>query len=349
MADFDRNSTVKELDRIANLYDSKNELEYELYRIAQNEKDEIDEKASTIIKGLNDYQAKANDGFGVNTPVISPVCTTTPPPERPDTKNADKVVWIGALSGLACLGSLVLYIILSILGIGTYVSGLFTLLIIGTSVCWFVFGRFVGPYVDWRKKQTEWDKKFESYSDFGVQDRFLNECVEYEKRFLDVVADCSKVYDQEQAKYENMLAQIHSEYAEKSSKTQAELDNVTEQLNAVTLIQPDLFDNAASISKLLRTQRADTLKEAINLAIEEERKENQERERREEARRQEAILEEQAYQTRMHERAMEQAAERQAAEARAHAAAMEAQARAQTAETEKLRKELEKQNGTRKY
>ena len=48
MADFDRNSTVKELDRIANLYDSKNELEYELYRIAQNEKDEIDEKASTI-------------------------------------------------------------------------------------------------------------------------------------------------------------------------------------------------------------------------------------------------------------------------------------------------------------
>lgn len=138
-------------------------------------------------------------------------------------------------------------------------------------------------------------------------------------------------------------------HAEKSSKTQAELDNVTEQLNAVTLIQPDLFDNAASISKLLRTQRADTLKEAINLAIEEERKENQERERREEARRQEAILEEQAYQTRMHERAMEQAAERQAAEARAHAAAMEAQARAQTAETEKLRKELEKQNGTRKY
>lgn len=231
----------------------------------------------------------------------------------------------------------------------SYVSGLFTLLIIGTAVCWFVFGRFVGPYVDWRKKQTEWDKKFESYSDFGVQDRFLNECVEYEKRFLDVVADCSKVYDQEQAKYENLLAQIHSEYAEKSSKTQAELDNVTEQLNAVTLIQPDLFDNAASISKLLRTQRADTLKEAINLAIEEERKENQERERREEARRQEAILEEQAYQTRMHERAMEQAAERQAAEARAHAAAMEAQARAQTAETEKLRKELEKQNGTRKY
>ncbi len=85
-------------------------------------------------------------------------------------------------------------------------------------------------------------------------------------------------------------------------------------------IHPDLFGDAARIAKLLETGRADTLKEAINLAFEEDRKDAEEEARQIEAARREAILEQQAQETREHQQAMEQAA-------REHNAAMEREAR----------------------
>lgn len=351
MADFDRKDTIEELDRIASLYDLKNRLIDELYSIKQSEEEEINEKASPIIEGLEEYQLKARDNFGIETPVISSVCSVTPPPQKPVIKNAGTAVWIGALSGLCFLVSLTLYILLCIFknNIADSLSWLFSLLIMGTAVCWFIFYRSVDQYIFWRNRQTKWDKQFRSYSESGDQERFLKECAEYEKRFFEVVEDCTKVYDEEQKKYEELQDQIHSEYVKKSGKTQSEFENVSEQLNAVTLIDSSLFDDAASISNLLRTQRADSLKEAINLAIEEKRKDKQERERRNEARRQQEILEEHAYQTRVHEQAMERSAELQAKLTREHAAVMEEQARAQTYETIRIRRELEKQKSTRKY
>ena len=80
---------------------------------------------------------------------------------------------------------------------------------------------------------------------------------------------------------------------------------------------------------MLKTGRADTLKEAINLALEEDRKDREEAERRAEARQQEAILERQARDNRMHNEAMQRAAEEEARATRAHNAAMEKEARAQ--------------------
>ena len=65
--------------------------------------------------------------------------------------------------------------------------------------------------------------------------------------------------------------------------------------------------------------RADTLKEAINLAFEEDRKDAEEISRQLEASRQEAILEQQAEEARMHQQALERAT-------REHNAAMEKQA-----------------------
>lgn len=346
MADFDRNGTVRELDRIAVLYDEKNNLERELSGLAEREKEESYEKVNSIADGLDEYRANANKNFGVKTPVISYVCRAPLPPDRPVIKSTN-TVWLGAFCGVAIWGLLLLYILLCFLGIGGYVTGLFVVLILGSVGGWIFLNGAVSEFTDWKKAQAKWERRFDAYSDIGVQDQFLNECAEYEKRFLEVVADCTNKVNEEREKYDEWLTPMHEEYAKKRRETRDELDSVTEQLNAVTLIQPDLFDNAAVISKLIRTGRADSLKEAINLAFEEERKDRQERERREEAKRQEAILEEQANQTRMHEYAMEEAAERQAREAREHAAAMEAQVRAQMEETEKIRKELEKQNAKR--
>lgn len=105
-----------------------------------------------------------------------------------------------------------------------------------------------------------------------------------------------------------------------------------EQLKAVTIIHPDMADKASDIARILERGRADTLKEAINLALEDDRKATEEMNRQAEAQRLEAILERQAQDARRHQMEMEEAerAHNKAVEeeTRRNNAAMEREARA---------------------
>lgn len=342
MTEFNRNDTVHELDRIAELFDSKNELEEKIYRILQEGKEKADEEAHVIINELEDYQKKAEKGFDVPAPKLSALCFCKPP-AKPTIDNPKMTVWIGALAGISWICLIILVILFAFFQ-QMLLSVLSWLASMAAGALWIKYNSNVEDYLYWLTIKKNWENRCNAVPDFGERDRFINECVKYEQKFFSVVEDCSEHYRQQSEKYVEICNRISSFYLDQANEVQKELGGVEDQLSKVTLIQPDLFENAALISKLLRTQRADSLKEAINLAIEEVRKDEQEYTRREEARRQEAILEDQALRTRLHNDAMERVAERQAAAEKEHADRMEAQARAQVEETKRLRQEIERQN-----
>ena len=103
-----------------------------------------------------------------------------------------------------------------------------------------------------------------------------------------------------------------------------------------------MFGSALHISKLLETGRADTLKEAINLAFDEDRKDAEEEARQIEAARKEAILEQQTQDAREHNAAMER-------EAREHNLAMQAAAREQNNIAQQNRLAKQQNNAREQY
>ena len=108
---------------------------------------------------------------------------------------------------------------------------------------------------------------------------------------------------------------------------QAKVDEIKpllEEIENNTVLHTDYVPYAARLARLIESGRADTLKEAINLMLDDIRKDKEEAERRDEARRQEE-------ETRRHNMAMQNIAEQEARDARAHNAAMEKAARDQAA------------------
>ena len=140
------------------------------------------------------------------------------------------------------------------------------------------------------------------------------------------------------------ISNIQKAFSKKHDDLNNQLENTETQLSAVTLIHPDLFGSALHIAKLIETGRADTLKEAINLAFDEDRKDAEEEARQMEAARKETILEQQAEAleraAREHNAAMER-------EAREHNLAMQAAAREQNNIAREQNRLAKQQNNAR--
>ncbi len=340
MSEFNREATIKELDRIAELYNRRNDLEEEVSEIYNSAEKEQENLSTTVLNELESYQESVNKNFGADMPKLSPIARNIPP-FKPDIDN--KKMKRAAICGLIFIAAVVINIIISnvtttdTIGLAGFgFTFLLIILSIATAIGYCCWNSEIQKYTEWEKKYANWKNQLENIGTFN-NDHFYVECDDFEKALEKNIALCAAHYDEKNTQFESDSKAITEKWTEKLSSVNAELDNVKGQLDAVTLIHSDLFYSASHIAKLLSTQRADTLKEAINLAIEEDRKDAQEAERRREAQRQEAILEEQAFQTRMHEQAMERSA-------REHAAQMEAQAKAQVAETERLRRAVEQQN-----
>ena len=140
---------------------------------------------------------------------------------------------------------------------------------------------------------------------------------------MKLIDNCSKEYKKQTKAHKEGLENIKDKYLKKAEQLHAEIDAIATQLDEVTLINKGMLNMAWRISDMLKQGRAETLKEAINLAFDEARKDEEEAERREEARIQEEILEQQALDNRMHNEAMQRAAEEEARANRAHRIAME--------------------------
>ena len=248
-----------------------------------------------------------------------------------------------ALFGLVFYLSAVLFI-LSFFGVkfGIGFSFILVAALFISGILWLAKCGNLSNYFDWEKSIDEWRK--EAQATIVSKEEIIRQYVAFEEAFLKTVEEykCTKESCESQLmlKYEKIVAP-DKEQLEALEKTIEEDYKIIENN---TLLHKDHIGYIESIVQLLETGRADDLKEAINMAIEEERKIENENERRAEAYRQERILEEQARQNMLHNQEMERAERQRVEAAREHAAKMEAQAKLQAEETRKLRQELERQN-----
>lgn len=330
-------SSVKELHRIGELYEHKVLLEDKLEDIVSEEKEELEAQKDNFFTNLLQYQEEQVK----NLPKI-PENNTIIKKSIPEPPQNPKDPTLGAIVGIIFFVSLPLLIASFILGIMmTFLSQIFGILgqisflaAIISGIAWFLyFSGIVNQYLSYKEKLDDWDNTANASLVKGQNERFYSECMEFENAFLALTKACDTYYESEKEKNSNVIDNIRKAYSEKHDDLNNQLERTETQLNAVTLIHPDLFSSALHIAKLLETGRSDTLKEAINLAVEEDRKDAEEQARQEEAARQEAILKQQAEDTRIHQQTLEQAArEHNAAmerEAREHNQAMQAAAREQ--------------------
>ena len=343
------NEIISELDRISALYNRYQALNADMDNVVDEKEEEDGAFGREIVETLNEFKREQDQNFGAKKPRVAPACLEIAPerPKKPNTTKPVKDIFIGAVSGLVTLFSVIFWGALAIINPDNSALGLILLsvfLLFGSVVFWFskgagnvtVFVNWCNAQKEWQKKHAEWEKKFNQSATKEENDRFLGEFREYDRCFLKLVDICSEKYAEEFKRYEDGLEKIKEKYVAKLDRIHNEISEVCDQLEGVTLIHNDLFNNAWRISAMLKTGRADSLKEAINLALDEERKDMEEEARRAEARQQQAILEQQARDNRIHNETMARAAEEEARAMRAHNAAMEraAQAQAQAAQAQ---------------
>lgn len=319
---------VKELRRIGELYADKETLRNELDDLAFEEKEEFEAQKDNFVANLFKYQAEQSKKLKIpkNNAIIKKSIPI--PPQNP------KDPTLGAIVGIIFFASIPLFIISFILKIFTitipFLSQIFGLIgqisffaaIVG-GIAWFAhFASIVNQYFSYKEKLNDWVNTAKTSFADGQNERFYSECIKFENEFLELVKACDRYYEAEKEKNAIAISNIQKAFSKKHDDLNNQLENTETQLSAVTLIHPDLFGSALHISKLLETGRADTLKEAINLAFDEERKDAEEEARQIEAARKEAILEQQTQDAREHNAAMER-------EAHEHNLAMQAAAREQ--------------------
>ncbi len=348
--DMSISEMIAELDRISGLYEQYKSLSGSMDLIVHEKNEEDDTYSLEIVEKIYDFQSIETEKLKTKIPEKKADClkaiSRCPRMPRGILGYPMASLLLGVGSTAFMIFSIIFWISLVIINPGNKALGLIFLsviMLIASVILWFSKGlrilrewfKWYDAYKKWQEEIKEWEQKFDESATSDDDKRFINECKEYDAAFLNMVDACFKELQRQQQAHESGLESIKDKYLKKAEKLHEEIDGIAVQLDQVTLINKEMLGMAWRISAMLKQGRAETLKEAINLAFDEERKDDEEAKRREEARIQEEILEQQAIDNRMHNEAMERAAEAEASANRAHREAMEQAAEEQARALEK--------------
>lgn len=316
-------SVIKELDQINETYQRYTGFNTKIATVKNRQRADENTITSVVKEKMRKYEKKRMSEIKAEIPLLDnelliPVLHPPVLPCRPCSSNHLKAIILSASSGLLILAG-ILGIVVPILFAWLLPDFLYTLIgvcLLGGLIMWFLGGgSTVESYLKWQKeiieysKQMEaWDHEYSKMDLIKISDKLLAAVSKYEQEFLSIVKDCDTISSEfvvEMREEKNKLSKQHHAELEQLDQEWKEICN---QLEAVTLIHPDLFYIAWRISSALKNGRASTLKEAINIAIDDERLEREEAARQAEARRQEAILQRQAEANRRHNEAVERTA-----------------------------------------
>lgn len=160
--------------------------------------------------------------------------------------------------------------------------------VIATVIFYFVFSQSKSNYYTEKKKYDE--KKTASTESLQ---RFHDAICRYEKEKVSALENLKvfvKEYQTAYGKYESVL----ETYSKKKEDAFASFVSNMEQAKEIDIVPQEYYHLLKAVISLLKSGRADTYKEALNMAIEEERLEEAEQYRREEELKRTRILEEQA-------------------------------------------------------
>ena len=308
---------VAELDHIYDTYQRYVNFDSQTEKVKSRHRAEKDAITSATKDKMKSYEKKRRTEIKASSPTLYKALWTPIPalPLIPISNNHTKTIIMGAASGLAIPVGLVLYLIginaIMYSGLAAklleFFSGIGGVLLLGGLVMWFFLGggSAVEDYLNWQKEIPEYDKQMKewecAYSKLDPiqsSNKLVSDVAEYEKEFLSMVKDCDA-----------MFAKLRDEMLEEKSKLSKQHHTELEQLDE------EWKGICNELESALERGRANTLQEAINIAIDDERLAKEEAARQAEARRQEAILQRQAEDNRRHNEELERAAREQAREA----------------------------------
>ena len=151
------------------------------------------------------------------------------------------------------------------------------------------------------------EEALESWFSVEEKEQFYSTFREYDKSFIKILKTCEKKAKEEWTIYDSELSAFEKNYVEEKKKLEDKQIALSRELYKHTVIDSSLFQIAGDIYTILKLKRADTLKEAINLALDDKRKEAEDAQRA------------------LHNAEMERLAEERVSAARAQAHAVERQ------------------------
>lgn len=313
-----------QLDKIADLFSEGRTLESEMIELPPQKKSEANEALEKTFKNLQGFERDIKKKYPLKSPE-EPSSTRFFSGFRSIPKSKKKPQTI--LSPLSLTLGLVAHVV-SAISIVLLLMGIlfsFILAIIGLVLCvasFIIIAKL--PHEDYQ--HYDWWYSFNKYTNEKISKYFEEreiihaEITKYQKSYFSIVEECDKKYMQELVNLTNFNAELDEKYAAMAIEIDTKIKEIEAKLEKITVIHSDLFYLAGRISSVLKQGRADTLKEAINIALDDQRKADEELNRQLEAER----MEEEA---RRHNEAMQREAERQSEMAAAQARAAEEQAR----------------------
>lgn len=187
-----------------------------------------------------------------------------------------------------------------------------------------------------KKKYTELkekhDRQMKQYSD--SMEAYRSSLVEYEQERERGIAAAKEYGAQYRENYEAYVALLEEASNKKAEAMQGFIDRM-EKVQAYEFIPSDYYHLLPEIIKMLKSGRADDYKEALNLAIAEEREAEAEAARRAEDARRTQIMQQQAAEQERRNREMERHNQEMERQQRMHDQEMERQAKAQNRELQR--------------
>ncbi len=264
-------------------------------------------------------------------------------PKKHGCKSKTDVI-IGGVLGFLMYASFILAPFAFVLPILLFVIG-------GCIAVWATIGRKRASIVDYDQRWAQYQKQIDKWEAEmrtcdNQDDEFIAKWGEYDMSFFEFLTEADEAHEQLKNEYNNSYMEITQRYIERKEEISGEIDDCEIRLEEIGIISPRYYYLALDIHDVLYNGRADSLKEALNIAIDDERKANDEAERRAAERRQEAILQNQADETFRHQQRMENEARTMAQDARNHQAEMERETRSyhQSTYSETVRHNREMEN-----
>lgn len=309
MCESNKDMLVEELETIAQQYNSKVEYENEILPdINEKRKHNINMTLLEMRLSFSKETSNADEALKKKKPCLPSIACVKAPPEPTNPGRDKRRLVFTAFFGLLILALLIPGLTFLFFRFGKTLAALAIPLV----VAWiFLFSR-LDDFVDYLDRWKQWQaENTEALSGASAEEEraaFLQQCSVYENALSEGVQQVAARAKELVVQANTEIEAANQKAAEDTERSKAEYDKLCEQLSSVSMIHPDLVPQAHRMARLIRTGRADTVKEAANLATEEETQERQEQARQEEARQ---FLEILRRETEKHNRAMEEATEEQ--------------------------------------
>ena len=266
-----------------------------------------------------------NEAKIVNRPRLPEACFVAPPkrPRVPDCDNEKKVMLTGVFGFLMYFAFIYLGAMMILVGTDPNFAVPYRIIpmffiFIALMIPWLSTGAKRAEVLDYdkncqayEKSLQEWVNQLDEAVNEEVRKDLYNSFVEFDKSFLSFINETDVAIRDNYSAYNKRKQELQLEYIKKYNELVEHKKETDKELASIDVLSPSYYYLALDVADILKSGRADTLKEALNLAIDDVRKENEAEERRREAQRQEDILKRQAEEERRHNAAMERAAREQ--------------------------------------